>query len=205
MDHADLHFMTYKSMSQGCPKYDQLSAQVVFITENQKKTLIQNFLKISKSVTLISRSLLWVMMVQHKTSAQYLTSGKVSIRSTHGLKRYRLLKTLTKTFNILSNADADTDAVVTAIALPVLLYRRGVFGISWPFGIARPPSSTIYLLNEKIKDNHAPKILHIANCYKLALYWFEPIETMLWLMDKILQFSMTFQILRKCYQSLISK
>ena len=84
---------------------------------------------------------MWVVMVQHKTSDQYLTSGKVSTRSIHGLKRYRLLKTLTNNFNILSNADADVDAdadanadadadayadadtdadaVVTAIALPV--------------------------------------------------------------------------------------
>ena len=80
--------------------------------------------KISKSVTLTSRSLMWVMMVQHKTSDQYLTSGKVSTRSIHGFKRYRLLKT----FNILSNADveadANADAMVTAIALPVLSYRR---------------------------------------------------------------------------------
>ena len=53
---------------------------------------------------------MWVMMVQHKTSDQYLTSGKVSTRSSHGFKRYRLLKTLTKNFNILSNADADTEA-----------------------------------------------------------------------------------------------
>ena len=57
---------------------------------------------------------MWVMMVQHKTSDQYLTSGKVSTRSIYGFKRYRLLKTLTKNFNILSNADADADAVVTA-------------------------------------------------------------------------------------------
>ena len=71
-------------------------------------------------MTLTSRSPMWVMMVQHKTSDQYLTSGKVSIRSIHRFKRYRLLKTLTKNFNILSNADA----VVTAIALPVLMYRR---------------------------------------------------------------------------------
>ena len=41
-----------------------------------------------------------------------------------------LLKTLTKNFNILSNADVDVDvdgdadAVVTAIALPVFTYRR---------------------------------------------------------------------------------
>ena len=67
-----------------------------------------------------------VMMVQHKTSDQYLTSGKVSTRSIHRFKRYRLLKTLTKNFNLLSNADADVDvdadAVVTAIALPVLRY-----------------------------------------------------------------------------------
>ena len=47
-------------------------------------------------------------------------------------KRYSLIKTLTKNFNILSNADADADANadanadagVTAIALPVLSYRR---------------------------------------------------------------------------------
>ena len=69
-------------------------------------------------------------MVQHKYSDQYLASGKVSIRSIHGFKRYRLLKTLTKNFNRLSNADADADveadadAVVTAIALLVLTYRR---------------------------------------------------------------------------------
>ena len=65
-------------------------------------------------------------MVQHKTSDQYLTSGKVSTRSIHGFKRYRLLKTLTKNFNILCNAKADTDAdaMVNAIALPVLSYRR---------------------------------------------------------------------------------
>ena len=71
-----------------------------------------------------------VVMVQRKTSDQYLTSGKLSTRSILEFKRYRLLKTLTKNFNILSNADADanadadTDAVVTAIALPVLSYRR---------------------------------------------------------------------------------
>ena len=53
---------------------------------------------------------MWVMIVQHKTSDQYLTSGKVSTRSIHRFKRYRLLKTLTKTFNILINADADVDA-----------------------------------------------------------------------------------------------
>ena len=71
---------------------------------------------------------MWVVMIQHKTSDQYLTSGKVSTRSIHGFKRYRLLKTLTKNFNILCNADVDADvnadAVVTAIALPVLSYRR---------------------------------------------------------------------------------
>ena len=83
---------------------------------------------------------MWVVMVQHKTTDQYLTSGKVSTRSIHWFKRYRLLKTSTKNFNILSNAyedadadtdtdananaDADADAMVTAIALPVLSYRR---------------------------------------------------------------------------------
>ena len=70
------------------------------------------------------------MMVQHKTSDQYLTSDEVSTRSIHGFKRYRLLKILTKNFNTLSNADTDADAntdadaVVTAIALPVLSYKQ---------------------------------------------------------------------------------
>ena len=85
---------------------------------------------------------MWIVMVQHKTSDQYLTSGKVSTRSIHGFKRYRLLKTLTKNFNILSNADADvdvnadadTDAMVTAIALPVLTYKRAKNGTAEPNG-----------------------------------------------------------------------
>ena len=60
----------------------------------------------------------------HDGSDQYLTSGKVSTRSIHGFKRYRLLKTLTKNLNILSNADTDANANLTAIALPVLSYRQ---------------------------------------------------------------------------------
>ena len=71
---------------------------------------------------------MWVVMILHKTSDQYLTSGKVSTRSIHRFKRYRLLKTLTKNFNILSNMDVDAykdaDTMVTAKALPVLSYRR---------------------------------------------------------------------------------
>ena len=62
---------------------------------------------------------MWVVMVQHKISDQYLTSGNVSTKSIHGFKRYRLLKNLTKNFNILSNTDANANVVVTAIALPV--------------------------------------------------------------------------------------
>ena len=64
---------------------------------------------------------MWVVMVQHKISDQYLISGKVPTRSIHRFRRYRLLKTLTKNFTILSKANAD--AMVTAIALPVLTYR----------------------------------------------------------------------------------
>ena len=69
---------------------------------------------------------MWVKMVQHKTSDQYLTSGKISTRSIQRFRRYRLLKTLTKNFNILTNADADanTNTMVTAIALPVLSCRQ---------------------------------------------------------------------------------
>ena len=63
---------------------------------------------------------MWVVMVLHKPSDQLLTSGKVSIRSIHGFKRYRLLKKI----NILRNAVVYANAVVTAIALPVLSYRR---------------------------------------------------------------------------------
>ena len=61
-------------------------------------------------MTLTSRSPRWVMMVQHKTSDQYLPRCKVSTWSIHNFKRYRLIKTLTKNFNILSNADADANA-----------------------------------------------------------------------------------------------
>ena len=50
-------------------------------------------LKISKSMTLTLRTLMWVKMVQHKTSDQYLTSGEISIRSIQRFRRYRLLKT----------------------------------------------------------------------------------------------------------------
>ena len=60
-----------------------------------------------------------------------LTShGKVLTRSIHPrvqeIQAFKNFKTLNKNFNILSNADADAnaDAVVTAIALPVLSYRR---------------------------------------------------------------------------------
>ena len=69
---------------------------------------------------------MWDVMVQHKTSDQYLTSDNVSTISIYWFKRYRLLKTLTKNFNTLSNANADAnaDAVVTAIALLVLSYWR---------------------------------------------------------------------------------
>ena len=41
--HADLHFMTHKSMSQGLAMSDQLSALVVFIKEKVEK----HFLKVS--------------------------------------------------------------------------------------------------------------------------------------------------------------
>ena len=60
------------------------------------------------------------MMVENKTSDQYLTTGKVSTRSIMKLRRYRLLKTLTKNFNLKSNADADTDTGVTANSSSVL-------------------------------------------------------------------------------------
>ena len=63
---------------------------------------------------------MWVLLVQHKNSDQYLTSGKVSTRFIKRFMRYRLLKTL-KFCN--ANADTDADAVVTAKALPVRLYR----------------------------------------------------------------------------------
>ena len=33
MGHADIHFMTHKSMSQGWAMYDQLSASVISIIE----------------------------------------------------------------------------------------------------------------------------------------------------------------------------
>ena len=60
-------------------------------------------MKILKSVTLISRSLMWVMMVKHKTSDQYLTSGKVSIRSSWSFRRYRPPKTFNLKFQSLTS------------------------------------------------------------------------------------------------------
>ena len=42
----------------------------------------------------------WVVMVLHKTSDQYLQTCKVSIWSINMFKRYRLLKSLMKNFNI---------------------------------------------------------------------------------------------------------
>ena len=65
-----------------------------------------------------------VVMVQHKTSDQQQTSGKVLTSSIHGFKRYRLLKTLTKNFNILSDADADANADAVVTAIHVASYRR---------------------------------------------------------------------------------
>ena len=59
---------------------------------------------------------MWVLMVQHKTSDQYLTSGKVSTRPIHRFKRHRLLKTLTKNFNILSKVETDADTNTDANA-----------------------------------------------------------------------------------------
>ena len=50
-------------------------------------------------MTLTSRSLMWVGMIQHRTSGQYLTSGQVWTTSIQGFRRYSLLKTLTENFN----------------------------------------------------------------------------------------------------------
>ena len=52
----------------------------------------------SRNIQKSSRSLIWVMMVQHKTSDQYLISGKVFTRSSSSFRRHSLLKTLTKNF-----------------------------------------------------------------------------------------------------------
>ena len=41
-----------------------------------------------------------MVMVQRKLLAQPLTSGKVSTRSSYSFRRYSLLKTLTKSFNV---------------------------------------------------------------------------------------------------------
>ena len=69
-------------------------------------------------------------MVQRNILEQYLTSVKISTTAIHWL-RISAFKNLTMlTFNIFSsadtnaNADANADTLVTAIALPVLLYRR---------------------------------------------------------------------------------
>ena len=63
-----------------------------------------------------------VMVEEHKTSEQYLTTGKLSTRSIFKLRRYWLLKTLTKNFNLRATATLMPTlwCVVTAIALLVL-------------------------------------------------------------------------------------
>ena len=66
-------------------------------------------------MTLTPRSRRWVMMVENKTSDQYLTTGKVSTRSIKKLRRYRLLQTLTKNFNLKTYADTDADADTDAM------------------------------------------------------------------------------------------
>ena len=82
-----------------CKSLDQylISGQVSsesFITYRLLKSLtIELKHKISKSMTLTSRSLMWVKMVQHKTSDHYLTSGKISTKSIQRFRKYRLLKT----------------------------------------------------------------------------------------------------------------
>ena len=53
----------------------------------------------TKSVTLTSMSFMWVGKVKHRPSEQYLTSGQVRTTSIKKLRRYSLLKTLTKNFN----------------------------------------------------------------------------------------------------------
>ena len=68
---------------------------------------------------------MWVVMVHHKTSDQYLTSGKVSTRFIQRFMKYRLLKT----FNQKRLTFCNVDAMVTAI--PVLLYRRANYIISF--------------------------------------------------------------------------
>ena len=59
-------------------------------------------------------------MVQHRTSNQYLTSGKVQTRSIKRLRRNRLLKTLKL---ILWDGNVNADTMVSDIALSVLSYR----------------------------------------------------------------------------------
>ena len=64
-------------------------------------------------------------MVNHKTLDQYLVSWQVLTRSIQRFRRYKLLKTLTKSLTFCrANASANTNAMVTAIALPVLSYMR---------------------------------------------------------------------------------
>ena len=91
------------------------------------KTLTKIFnIKYLQSVTLISRSLRGVRMVQHQTIDQSLPSWQVLTRSIPRFRRYRLLKNFNPkllTFgNVNTNADADN--MVSAIALPVLSYKR---------------------------------------------------------------------------------
>ena len=104
---------------------------------------------------------MWVMMVQHKTSDQYLISGKVSTRSIHRFRRFRVLKTLHFYFYILINADADAGTVVTAIALPVLLNRRAKNG-------------------ELMKNNFLDALKMVKYCSNLAINYINFFVFFLW-------------------------
>ena len=116
MGHADLHFMTHKSNVTRLTEVRPTICLSYFHNRKVEKNLNQKLkCKIPKFV--ISTSQRLVKMIQHKTSDQYRTSGKVLTRFIQRFMRYRLLKTLTKTF-----CNANADAVVTAIALPVLSY-----------------------------------------------------------------------------------
>ena len=59
------------------------------------------------------------MMVQRKILDQYLTSGKVSMRSSQSFRRYPILKTLTKNFNVKFKKFCDLDFKVIDVGQDV--------------------------------------------------------------------------------------
>ena len=95
-------------MEQRKMLYQYLTSGIVSTSSIQRfkrypvlKTFDQKLQRnISKSVTLTSRLVRGLGFCSTKYFNRYVISGKVSTRANQSFRRYRLLKTLTKMFNL---------------------------------------------------------------------------------------------------------